>query len=101
MSKAGKKYQEYCGGCKAHGVDPLPIEEWLELGKKVSEKLLGDFSPGLRKSIEEGELGEAARKKYFPDGDPGKEDMKKSDEELGDEIIKSLKRAIDEESHEG
>ena len=81
MSKADKKYQEYCGGCKAHGVNPLPREEWLALGKKVSQKLLGDFSPELRKSIEE--------------------DLKKSDEELESEIIKSLKRAIDEESHEG
>lgn len=90
MSKADKKYQEYCGGSKAHGVDPLPREEWLALGKKVSQKLLGDFSPELRKSIEEGEFGEAARKKYFPEGDPGKEDMKKSDEELEGEIIKSF-----------
>ena len=74
QSKADKNYQEYCESCKAHGVDPLPREEWLELGKKVTQKLLGDFSPELRKSIEDGEFGEAARKRYFPKGDPGKED---------------------------
>jgi hypothetical protein len=73
----------------------------VELGKKVRKELVGDFSPGLRKSIEEGKLGEAARKEYFPEGDPGKEDVKKSDQEIAEEIIKSLKRAIDEESHEG
>jgi len=82
QSRADKNFQEFCEGCKQQGVDPLTREAWEKHCKLVRAQIKAE-SPTLAELIEM--YAESTVEAS-------------SDQEIAEEIIKSLKRACDEEA---
>jgi len=92
MSETDKNYQEYCEGCKQQGVDPQTEVAWEKQCKLALAQIKAESSTLP-------ELIEIARQTWPQYAESIIEGS--SDREIAQEIIKSLKRDRDEESHEG